>query len=74
MMAASRSVHHKSTDEIQLPLEPPGRCSRHLQEKINAFYEKMHKGQNLNKTIQRRKDFRNPRLVLNLVTVSPYML
>ncbi|XP_064634928.1 SAP30-binding protein-like [Lineus longissimus] len=67
MMAASRSVHHRSTDEIQLPPEPPGRCSTHLQKKINSFYEKMHKGQNLNKTIQRRKDFRNPSIYEKLI-------
>ncbi|XP_074660328.1 SAP30-binding protein-like isoform X2 [Tubulanus polymorphus] len=64
----SRSVKNMKADDIEIPPEPPGKCSRHLQEKISKFYEKMkHTGQNLNHTIQKRTDFRNPSIYEKLI-------
>lgn len=61
----SQSVRHLSTDDIQLPPEPTGRCSNHLQEKISKFSKK---GYELNATIQKRKDLRNPSIYEKLVS------
>ncbi|KAK3602100.1 hypothetical protein CHS0354_030449 [Potamilus streckersoni] len=63
----SRSVQNKSFDEIELPLEPTGKCSKHLQEKIARLYEKMREGVNLSASIQNRKDFRNPSIYEKLI-------
>ncbi|XP_041366491.1 SAP30-binding protein-like isoform X2 [Gigantopelta aegis] len=66
--ALSRSVRNKSLDEIEIPPEPPGKCSPAVQEKILKNYEKMKKGNlNLNISIQRRKDFRNPSIYEKLI-------
>ncbi|GAB1605121.1 SAP30-binding protein-like isoform X3 [Argonauta hians] len=64
----SRSVQNLTADEIQLPPEPPGRCSRALQEKIAVQYNKMKlDGCNLSLIIQKRKDFRNPSIYEKLI-------
>ncbi|XP_063957092.1 SAP30-binding protein-like isoform X3 [Lytechinus pictus] len=62
--ALSQNIRRLSADEVTLPPEPPGRCSRHLQEKINSYYKK---SLNLNQIIQRRKDFRNPSIYEKLI-------
>lgn len=55
-------------DGIQLPPEPPGRCSAELQEKILKFHEKMHNTTiDMNSVIQQRKDFRNPSIYEKLI-------
>lgn len=54
--------------EIQLPLEPPGRCSKSLQEKISELYSKRVGGKDMNASIQKRKDFRNPSIYEKLIT------
>lgn len=55
-------------DDIQLPPEPPGRCSQELQDKITRLYEKMQAtGMNMNQVIQKRKDFRNPSIYEKLI-------
>ncbi|XP_052234269.1 SAP30-binding protein-like [Dreissena polymorpha] len=64
----SRSMLNKSMDEIELPPEPPTKCSKQLQEKIAALHErKLKEGLNLNKTIQNRVDFRNPSIYEKLI-------
>lgn len=57
-----------SDDGIQLPPEPPGRCSAELQEKIQRLYEKMQNDAlDMNSVIQQRKDFRNPSIYEKLI-------
>ncbi|OWF50539.1 SAP30-binding protein [Mizuhopecten yessoensis] len=64
----SRSVLNKAADEIEIPPEPTGKCSRHLQEKIAKLYEKMRRdGLNMVASIERRKDFRNPSICEKLI-------
>lgn len=53
---------------VQLPPEPKGRCSMALQEKIVTLLRKREQlGIDLNRNIQRRKDFRNPSIYDKLV-------
>jgi len=55
-------------DEDILPPEPPGRCSKELQDKIARLHEKMEKdGMDMNSLIQKRKDFRNPSIYEKLL-------
>lgn len=55
-------------DGIQLPPEPPGRCSAELQEKIQRLYDKMQNDTlDMNSVIQQRKDFRNPSIYEKLI-------
>lgn len=64
----SRSVQNKTADEIELPAEPPGKCSRILQEKITKLYERMRReGLNLTASIQRKTNFRNPSIYEKLI-------
>ncbi|XP_078230789.1 SAP30-binding protein isoform X2 [Callithrix jacchus] len=57
----SERVRNMSPDEIKIPPEPPGRCSNHLQDKIQKLYErKIKEGMDMNYIIQRKKEFRNP--------------
>nr|KAF6286920.1 SAP30 binding protein [Pipistrellus kuhlii] len=61
----SERVRNMSPDEIKIPPEPPGRCSNHLQDKIQKLYErKVKEGMDMNYMIQRKKEFRNPRTCL----------
>lgn len=54
---------------VQLPPEPPGRCSKALQDKVIALLQKEEKlGLDLNQHLQGRKDFRNPSIYEKLVT------
>jgi len=56
-------------DDVMLPPEPPGRCSAQLQEKIARLYDKkMREGKDMNASIQRRKDFRNPSIYEKLIS------
>ena len=53
---------------IIIPPEPPGVCPFELQEKINGLFRKMESGgMDMNKVIQRRKDFRNPSIYEKLI-------
>lgn len=52
---------------VELPSEPTGQCSSALQEKIISLLEKKKRGINLNSSVQRRKDFRNPSIYEKLV-------
>lgn len=57
-----------SDDGIQLPAEPPGKCSAELQEKIQKLYDKMQNDAlDMNYVIQQRKDFRNPSIYEKLI-------
>merc|ERR550534_1641791 len=56
---------------IQIPPEPPGRCSKQLQEKIAEQYERyLREGIDYNKFIQRKKDFKNPSIYEKLIEYS----
>ncbi|XP_045155808.1 SAP30-binding protein isoform X1 [Echinops telfairi] len=64
----SERVRNMSPDEIKIPPEPPGRCSNHLQDKIQKLYErKVKEGMDMNYVIQRKKEFRNPSIYEKLI-------
>ncbi|XP_048870139.1 SAP30-binding protein [Brienomyrus brachyistius] len=64
----SEKVRNMSPDEIRIPPEPPGRCSSHLQEKIQKLYErKLHGNFDTNFHIQNKKEFRNPSIYEKLI-------
>uniref|UniRef100_A0A8D0EG12 SAP30 binding protein n=1 Tax=Salvator merianae TaxID=96440 RepID=A0A8D0EG12_SALMN len=64
----SERVRNMSPDEIKIPSEPPGRCSNHLQDKIQKLYErKIKEGMDMNYIIQRKKEFRNPSIYEKLI-------
>ncbi|XP_006001741.1 SAP30-binding protein isoform X2 [Latimeria chalumnae] len=64
----SEKVRNMLPDEIKIPPEPVGRCSNHLQEKIQKLYDrKMHEGLDMNNIIQRKKEFRNPSIYEKLI-------
>ncbi|XP_050776573.1 SAP30-binding protein isoform X2 [Gopherus flavomarginatus] len=64
----SERVRNMSPDEIKIPPEPPGRCSNHLQDKIQKLYDrKMKEGMDMNYIIQRKKEFRNPSIYEKLI-------
>ncbi|ESN91486.1 hypothetical protein HELRODRAFT_165525 [Helobdella robusta] len=53
---------------IPLPPEPPGNCSKQLQNKVLDLYTKLKKEKtNLNTSIQRKKNFRNPSIYERLI-------
>lgn len=55
-------------DSIQLPPAPPGKCSKALQDKISALYDRMKKeGIDTNYEIQRLTSFRNPSIYEKLI-------
>lgn len=62
-----RKLLNLKKNEIQLPPEPNGRCSKSLQEKISELYEKKKQGKDMNASIQKRKDFRNPSIYEKLI-------
>ncbi|GIX72532.1 SAP30-binding protein [Caerostris extrusa] len=62
-----RSLLNLKREEIQLPPESVGRCSKALQDKIGDLYNKKKKGQDMNASLQRRKDFRNPSIYEKLI-------
>ncbi|XP_025087844.1 SAP30-binding protein-like [Pomacea canaliculata] len=56
------------SNNIQLPPEPAGKCSRELQEKINEYYRRTKQGDvDPNKQIQRLTSFRNPSIYEKLI-------
>ncbi|XP_051830108.1 SAP30-binding protein-like [Antechinus flavipes] len=62
------SVKNLSPDEINIPPEPPGKCSSHLQDKIKKLYEqKIKEKKDMNDLIQRKKEFRNPCIYEKLI-------
>ncbi|XP_053565043.1 SAP30-binding protein [Bombina bombina] len=64
----SERVRNMLPDEIKIPPEPPGRCSNHLQEKIQKLYErKLKEGTDMNHIIQKKKEFRNPSIYEKLI-------
>ncbi|XP_063149167.1 SAP30-binding protein isoform X2 [Candoia aspera] len=64
----SERVRNMSPDEIKIPPEPQGRCSNHLQDKIQKLYErKIKEGTDMNYIIQRKKEFRNPSIYEKLI-------
>ncbi|CAH2302388.1 SAP30-binding isoform X1 [Pelobates cultripes] len=64
----SERVRNMSPDDIKIPPEPPGRCSNHLQDKIQKLYErKLKEGTDMNHIIQKKKEFRNPSIYEKLI-------
>lgn len=64
----AKKLRSASVDEVSVPPEPEGRCSGALQDKIKRFMErKVKDGEDLNKAIQARKDFRNPSIYEKLI-------
>ncbi|XP_015929623.1 SAP30-binding protein isoform X2 [Parasteatoda tepidariorum] len=63
-----RSLLNLKEEDLQLPIEPIGRCSKSLQEKISDLYEKKKNGKDMNASIQKRKDFRNPSIYEKLIS------
>lgn len=64
-----RSLMCMRPEDIELPLEYPGRCSNALQDKTAKYYEKKIKeGKNMNESIQKMKDFRNPSIYEKLIS------
>ncbi|KAG8446355.1 hypothetical protein GDO86_013986 [Hymenochirus boettgeri] len=63
----SERVRNMSPDDIRIPPEPPGRCSNHLQEKIQRYFEKKKDGMDMNQIIQNKKEFRNPSIYEKLI-------
>ncbi|GCB78860.1 hypothetical protein scyTo_0017794 [Scyliorhinus torazame] len=64
----SEKVRNMSPDDIKMPPEPLGRCSNHLQEKIQKLYDrKLNEGLDMNNIIQRKKEFRNPSIYEKLI-------
>lgn len=60
--------HSLSEDDVQIPAEPPGKCSMRLQDKISKLYYQMQQtGRDLNANIQQRKEFRNPSIYDKLI-------
>ena len=65
---------HKNTlflplSGARMPPEPPGTCSKALQDKVIALLQKEQRlGLDLNQHLQGRKDFRNPSIYEKLVT------
>ena len=56
---------------VQIPPEPPGRCSKQLQENIAEKYERyLRDGIDYNRAIQRKKDFKNPSIYEKLIEIS----
>ena len=55
-------------NSVRLPPEPPGRCSKALQDKVIALLQKEQRlSLDLNQHLQGRKDFRNPSIYEKLV-------
>uniref|UniRef100_A0A4W3JY74 SAP30 binding protein n=1 Tax=Callorhinchus milii TaxID=7868 RepID=A0A4W3JY74_CALMI len=68
LFKSTTKVRNMSPDDIKIPPEPPGRCSNHLQEKIQKLYDrKLHEGLDMNNIIQRKKEFRNPSIYEKLI-------
>lgn len=64
----AKKLRSASVDEVTVPSEPEGRCSSALQDKIKRFMErKVKHGEDLNRAIQARKDFRNPSIYEKLI-------
>lgn len=64
----AKKLRTTSVDEVGIPAEPEGRCSTALQDKIKRFMErKVQDGEDLNRAIQSRKDFRNPSIYEKLI-------
>ena len=65
---SQKHTHDVLDNDVQIPPEPPGKCSNKLQEKITRLYEKMRRHNlHMNESIQRRKDFRNPSIYEKLI-------
>ena len=65
----SRISSANTVDQVRLPPEPEGRCSRSLQDKISRMLEKKKLSSlSLNDHVQRKKDFRNPSIYEKLVS------
>lgn len=65
---AAAAKRDKATEYgFQLPPEPKGKCPAELQEKITNLHTKMKQGMDMNRHIQKRKEFRNPSIYEKLI-------
>ena len=58
----------ENVNDVRLPPEPEGRCSKSLQEKILKMYERKMGGMDVNEYVQKKKNFRNPSIYEKLVS------
>lgn len=66
--ASVPKVTQQDSNNIQLPLEPTGRCSKELQDKIAELYMRMkQQGFDTNREIQNLTSFRNPSIYEKLI-------
>ncbi|PIK62387.1 putative SAP30-binding protein isoform X1 [Apostichopus japonicus] len=63
--ALTQKIRRLNAEEVVLPPEPRGRCSKKLQDKIAKYYRK---NLDMNASIQSRKDFRNPSIYEKLIS------
>lgn len=63
--ALTQKIRRLSAEQVTLPPEPKGRCSKKLQDKIAKYYRK---NLDMNASIQNRKDFRNPSIYEKLIS------
>lgn len=65
----SRSVQNVPASDIELPPEPKGRCSPTVQNKISDMDKRVKRDRriNINRSIQEKKEFRNPSIYEKLI-------
>lgn len=63
-----QSLFGKPNGEIQIPFPTKRKCPEDLQRRIEAYYEKVKMGSDLNKSIQKRKDLRNPSIYEKMIS------
>lgn len=63
-----RSLYGKSPSDVTIPPPTKRRCPEELQRRIEIYYDKVRQGSDLNKTIQMRKDLRNPSIYEKMIS------
>ena len=63
-----QSLYGKSFEEIQIPFPTKQKCPDDLQRRIEVYFEKVKMGSDLNKSIQKRKDLRNPSIYEKMIS------
>lgn len=63
-----RSLYGKAASGLAIPPPTKRRCPEDLQRRIELYYEKVRHGSDLNKSIQMRKDLRNPSIYEKMIS------
>ncbi|KAI2801243.1 hypothetical protein RDWZM_009491 [Blomia tropicalis] len=63
-----QSIQGKRIDELNVPPPTKRQCPEDLQKRIEVYYEKVQMGSDLNKSIQKRKDLRNPSIYEKMIS------